>query len=81
MVLASPALAAGLPCSWLELALAVQPEANLGADARQGPWLEALLARVFPLLDDEGRGPVREMVEQIYAERPPVWRSLGILPG
>jgi SAM-dependent methyltransferase len=76
LALASPVAAAGLPCSWLELALAVQPEAGV-----PGAPLDGLLARVFPLLDEEGRAPVRAAVEKAYAERPPIWRRFGLIPG
>lgn len=72
--LASSAIAGGLPCAWLEMALAVQP------DILDAPP-ETLAARLLPHLDGEGQAEAATFITRIRAERIPVWRGLGLLPG
>ena len=72
--MASPVAAAGLPCSWLELAVAAQPEA-----AGPAPDVAALAARLLPGLTPEGDKAARGMVSEILRDRPLVWRRFGII--
>jgi len=72
--MASPVCAAGVPCSWLELALSVQPEAVLPE-----PDLGGIIGRVLPGLSEEGFGKAHDMVAGLIRERLPVWRRFGIV--
>lgn len=72
--MASPVVAAGLPSSWLELAVACQPEASEAT-----PDAAALAARILPGLTPEGDEAARGMVAEILRDRPPIWRRFGII--
>ena len=72
--MASPVSAAGLPCTWLELALSVQPES-----VQPEPDLACIIARVLPNLSEEGFGRTHDMVAGIIRERLPIWRRFGIV--
>lgn len=75
--LASSAAAAGLPCTWLEVALAVQPD-GVGPDAAPP---EALVRRLLPHVEEADVPDAAEMIARIQAERPEVWRRFGVLAG
>ena len=72
--MASPVVAAGLPCSWLELALAVQPET-----AQPAPDIAALTERLLPGLSEEGGEKARSWIAELLRERPAIWRRFGII--
>ena len=71
---ASTVLAAGLPCTWLELALSMQPESLLPE-----PDLAAIIGRVLPGLGEAGYGQAHGVVEGMLRERQPIWRRFGIV--
>ena len=76
--LVSPALAGGLPCAWLELALAVQPETALATE--DAPADAAMLtARLLPHLAGDDVVTMTDMVADILRQRIVVWRQLGLL--
>ena len=73
--MASPVLASGLPCVWLELAVAAQPEMT-------GPELpapEMLAERLMPDLDAEGLANAARLIGTLLRERPAIWRRFGII--
>lgn len=74
--MASPVLASGLPCVWLELAVAMQPEWGEGAEM---PPPEALAQRLMPTLDAEGMANATRMIGSLLRERPGIWRRFGII--
>lgn len=73
--MASPVLASGLPCLWLELALAAQPEMASG----EPPPPDLLAARLLPDLQGEAMDNATRVIANILVERPPIWRRFGIL--
>lgn len=80
--LASPVLRSGLPCSWLELALAVQPElAAQGAHGALATEIDAtaLVQRVLPALPGDALADVVQQATSLLHDRTPVWRQLGVL--
>ena len=72
--MASPVAAAGLPSSWMELAVAVQPESALPS-----PDIAAITARILPDLTEEGAAGARNIVGEILRDRPAIWRRFGII--
>lgn len=72
--MASPVAAAGLPCTWLELALSVQPES-----VQPEPELARIIGRILPDLTEEGFGQAHDTVGTMLRERLPVWRRFGIV--
>ncbi len=72
--LASSAIAGGLPCAWLEMALAVQPDI-----AEAAP--EDLVARLLPHVIEAEQPDAITLVRRLQAERLPIWRGFGLLPG
>ncbi len=72
--MASPVSAAGLPCSWLELALSVQPESM-----QPEPDLAAIIGRILPGLSEEGFGRAHDTVGGLIRERRPIWQRFGIV--
>ncbi len=76
--LASPAIAGGLPCAWLELALAIQPET--AAATPETPADAAVLThRLLPGIEGEEAAKMTEVVADILRQRLPIWRQLGVL--
>lgn len=73
--MASPVLAAGLPCTWLELALAMQPE--VAADTPIPA--EILAQRIMPDLDAEAMANATKLIEGVIPERKGIWRRFGII--
>lgn len=73
--MASPVMAAALPCHWTELALAVQPEVGQ-AGAADAPMLARCL---FPDIDGDALDSATQHMATMLAERVPVWRRLGII--
>ncbi|UPY37722.1 class I SAM-dependent methyltransferase [Sediminicoccus sp. KRV36] len=73
--MASPVLASGLPCLWLELAIAVQPE--IGGNELPSP--ELLARRVLPDLEGEAMATAIRMVTTVLSDRLDIWRRFGII--
>ena len=73
--MASPVLAAGLPCLWLELAVAIQPEVAAGA----APDAALLAERLMPDLEPEPMANATRMIATLLRERVPIWRRFGII--
>ncbi|MDB5413328.1 MAG: ubiE [Rubritepida sp.] len=73
--MASPVTAAGVPCTWLELAVAVQPET--GGDTPPDPAI--LAARLVPGLTPEGAVKAEAMIAELLRERTAIWRRFGII--
>lgn len=80
LALASPMIGGGLPCAWLELAVATQPEALAEAPPDRGA-ADAIVARLLGPLGAEESAAASGIVARLLAERPAIWRGLGILPG
>ncbi|WP_421988695.1 class I SAM-dependent methyltransferase [Roseococcus sp.] len=73
--MASPVAAGGIACTWIELAVAVQPE-------MAGPELPdpaVIAARILPGFEGEGLQTGTELVEELLRERPAFWRQFGII--
>ena len=78
--LASPVLAAGLPCIWLELAVAIQPETALLRTGEDTAALGHTLAqRLVSDLGGEALTSAGEVLGNMLRERPPIWRRFGII--
>ena len=77
VALASPVAAGGLPCTWVELALAALPDGT-GENAA-APL--ALAERLGPDLPAEDQARAAELIGRIQAERPAIWRRFGVLAG
>ncbi|MEI6158488.1 MAG: class I SAM-dependent methyltransferase [Roseococcus sp.] len=73
--LASPVLACGFPCLWLELAVASQPEVA----GPEMPAPELLAQRLIPNLDAEGLAKATGLIGTMLRERPGIWRRFGII--
>lgn len=73
--MASPVLASGLPCLWLELAVAMQPEIGQG----EPPAPEMIATRLMPDLEGEAMESATRMVRTLLNERVPIWRRFGII--
>lgn len=73
--MASPVIAAGIPCTWLELAVACQ----LGDAGDDAPDPETIARRILPDLTEEVLEEVKAMVTELLRERPAVWRRFGII--
>ncbi len=73
--MASPVLASGLPCLWLELAVAMQPEIAAG----EAPPPELIATRLMPDLEGEAMESAIRMVRTLLNERVPIWRRFGII--
>jgi len=73
--MASPVLASGLPCLWLELAVAMQPEIAAG----ESPPPELIVTRLMPDLEGEAMEGATRMVGTLLQERVPIWRRFGII--
>lgn len=73
--MASPVLAAGFPCQWLELALAMQPEVAAG----EAPAPAMLAARLMPDLEAEPMAQASALIETVLLERTAIWRRFGII--
>jgi SAM-dependent methyltransferase len=77
LALASPVAASGLPCGWLELAVAVELEAAQGA--AENP--EALVRRILNGIEGEEAQAATEMVSHMISQRLGVWRQFGVVGG
>ena len=73
--MASPRLAAALPCSWLELAVASQPETA----AATPPDADALARRLLPGLNAEGQVLAAGQVAEMLRESLPIWRQFSVV--
>ncbi|WP_424813037.1 class I SAM-dependent methyltransferase [Roseococcus sp. YIM B11640] len=73
--LASPVIAAGLTCSWLELAISVQPEIAEGR-VPDGP---EFVQRLLPGLAEDKLEEAAATMVRIATERAPIWRRFGIV--
>lgn len=73
--MASPVSAAGIPCTWMELAVACQM-AELGPDL---PDAATIAARIMPDITPEALEAATGMVEELLRERPAVWQRFGIV--
>ncbi len=73
--LACSALAGGLPCTALELAVAADPEVLSGTL----PDAETLTRRLLPGIEGEALTRASASVAEVLSERYPVWRRFGIL--
>ncbi|MBS7813334.1 class I SAM-dependent methyltransferase [Roseococcus pinisoli] len=73
--MASPVLAAGIPCSWMELAVAVQ----LGDAGGETPDPETIARRILPDISGDALEGAKDMVSELLRERPDVWRRFGII--
>lgn len=73
--MASPVTGAGVPCSWLELAVSQTAEGRGEVPADHA----AMAARLMPGLDQETLDKVTGFIGDILAERAPIWRTLGIV--
>jgi len=73
--IASPVTAAGVPASWLELAVSQTPEGRGEVPADHA----ALAARLMPGLDPETLDKVSGFIGDMLTERAPIWRTLGIV--
>ncbi|WP_431280528.1 class I SAM-dependent methyltransferase [Humitalea sp. 24SJ18S-53] len=73
--LASPVAAGGVPCTSLELAVAVDPDVAAGTP----PPPETLALRLLPNLDEEGLRRGAAVIAEILEERTPVWKRFGIV--
>lgn len=72
--LASPVAAGGLPCNWLELALATQVGAGRGeADAA------ALAAELMPTNPPEHVQELAASIAHLIPLRTPIWRRFGVI--
>jgi SAM-dependent methyltransferase len=76
LAMASPMAAGGLPCSWVELAVCMQP----GITAPDADPV-AITHRALPHLTEEQAPGAIELVTRMLAERLPIWRRFGVLPG
>ena len=72
--MASPVNAAGVPCTWLELALAAQPEI-----VDPEPDMALLMRRLMPHLNEENHAKAVEMTAVMVRDRLPIWRRFGII--
>lgn len=75
LALASPAAAAGLPCGWLELAVAVELDARDAVP--ESP--ETLVRRILPGIEGEEAEGATEMVTRMIEQRLGVWRRFGVV--
>jgi len=73
--MSSPVMAAGLPCAWIELAVAVQPE--VAQTAMPDPAM--LARRIFPDLEEARLEQATEHVAGMLQQRLPIWRRFGIV--
>ena len=73
--MASPVLAGGLPCLWLELAVATQPEVARG----ELPPATMLAERLVGDLPAEPMGNAVRMIEKMLTTRTGIWRRFGII--
>ena len=73
--MASPVLASGLPCVWLELAVAMQPDLA----SPTPPTAEIIAQRLLPDLEAEQMANAVNMIEALLHERPAIWRRFGII--
>jgi len=73
--LASPVAAGGVPCTSLELAVAVDPDVAAGTP----PLPETLALRLLPNLEGEALTHAAAVIAEILQERAPVWRRFGIV--
>jgi SAM-dependent methyltransferase len=74
MALATSGSGAPLPCPMLDLFVAARLQN--GADADPIGWANELGAE-YP---EEARGRLTKFIDQLLAERVPIWRQLGALP-
>jgi SAM-dependent methyltransferase len=73
--MASPVAAAGLPCTWLELAISAQPEVLHD----EQPDLALLATRLLPDVPPDQAERVQATFAEILRERRAIWRGFGIL--
>jgi SAM-dependent methyltransferase len=73
--MASPVLASGLPCLWLELAVATQLEMGQG----DPPPPELIAARLMPVVEGEGLEEATRVIRTMVNDRMPIWRRFGII--
>jgi SAM-dependent methyltransferase len=76
LAMASAIAGAGLPCTWIELAAACAAEA--GAPL---PAAEALASRLFPDCPPSESEQAANVLGDVLAQRLPVWRRFGTIPG
>lgn len=76
LAMASPMVAAGLPCSWVELAVCMQS----GITASDADPV-AITHQALPHLTEEQTPGAIDLVTRMLAERLPIWRRFGVLPG
>ncbi|WP_160120384.1 class I SAM-dependent methyltransferase [Rhodovarius lipocyclicus] len=75
LAMASPVAGAGMACTWLELAVSVQPESS-GGDT---PDTGAMAARLLGPLNEEDLAEAAGVIARMIQDRRPVWRRFGII--
>jgi hypothetical protein len=73
--MASPVSAAGVACTWMELAVACQ----IGDAGPEWPDPTTIATRILPDISGEALEAATGMVEELLSERPAVWRRFGII--
>ena len=73
--MASPVLAAGLPCLWLELAVAMQPDLT----GPEPPSADVIARRLMPELEEGPMADAATLIEGLLRERTAIWRRFGII--
>ena len=77
LCMASPVAGSGIACTWLELAVAVQPE----SEGDEMPDTVALARRILGPLNEEAAEEASGVIQRMLVERRPVWRRFGIIGG